>query len=159
MVTSFVSGGSFFVLEAFSTEGDHRPLLGLLCGLFDTGTRTGDVAFLEPVPWPVQCLWVGLCLGLCWACVGLVLGFCWACSEGDHRPLLGLLCGLFDTGNRTGEVACLEPVPWPVLCLLSACGSACVGLVLGLLSGHRGRVQWLVCGYTLLFLKSLRLLR
>ena len=57
-------------------------------------------------------------------------------AEGGHRPVLGLCGGLFKTGNRTGEAACVGACAWPVhgpvhgLCM--ACAWACVGPVSGL---------------------------
>ena len=58
-------------------EGGHRPDLGLLGGLFETSTRTGEGACgggcvgarCWPVPWPVPWPVLGLCLACASACV------------------------------------------------------------------------------------------
>ena len=63
-------------------EGGHRPDLGLLGGLFETGTRTGEGACGGARVLPVGGLVGGLFLGLCVACVWPVFGLCLA-------PVLG----------------------------------------------------------------------
>ena len=64
-------------------EGGHRPDLGLLGGLFETGTRTGEGACggarVLPVGGLVGGLFLGLCVACAWACVWPVFGLCLAC--------------------------------------------------------------------------------
>ena len=72
-------------------EGGHRPDLGLLGGLFETGTRAGEGASGGARVLPVGGLVGGLFLGLCVACVWPVFGLCLACVWRLYPPKTGRL--------------------------------------------------------------------